>query len=266
MKVPYWKLIIYGLSKGYDAYQLQNFILNEMRFPFDRAMYIRYQSDISSMSQTEITEMSSFIGMELELIKAARDGFGREQIFHDIVALKSSAFIKDDEITDYIDYLYGIDYTKYAPYYAVLHDTSDFKISDWNIFIKFARAAGHPGYAEALSLGKFSTKRSLLFELGIDEDSVESQLERAVKKTGNKYIKAVEGSDKKEAKTWGELYSKLVSVYVGIEKKEQTDIMKDIKLALWSVKSKEYSKYFSEDNSIKPARPIAEEVSDEHSA
>jgi len=233
MKIPYSQLIEYCIYNDDDNDYIMQWLNIVLDLPVDEAIIdeIRELCKFPKSKKSKVykeqkkyaKDLIKYVNDNLNVVKGITAGFGRKEIFKDLVALLSNVDISKETAFKLIDNKYRVDFTEYSDLVDIIFYTEDWSYIDWDSYFNYLLELKQTVMIDSLKTARFSSKEDLLYTLGIGGTTIEEGVIMAVRKSKEMFMSLSANDRPDTIKAIGEAHGKMQSAYIAMKKEGMLD-------------------------------------------
>jgi hypothetical protein len=233
LKLPYLQLIEYCIYEKQTDDTILEWLNNKLGLPVESIMLADIKSvcELPKNKRTKkykelksyANDLVKYVSDNKAIIEGIATGFGRKEIFNNLIALLSNIDIDKKTAFKIIDKNYRVDLTEYSDLINIMFYTGDWTYMDWGFYFKYLEDMQSYVMSDTLKNARFSSKEDLLYSLGLGGNSIEEGVVMAVRKSRDMFMKIDADTRADTIKAIGEVHGKMQSSYIAMKKEGMLD-------------------------------------------
>lgn len=214
LRTPYDKLIKYARTKNMSVDKFVE-MMHTLGFGVSESLY--YDSN-DKLTKKE----ADYIEKRYPDIVMLCDGFGKPDIFYDLIAFLTNPLVKDAEGIGMVEKRYFIDLEKYQDLLYIIYDVTTFDLADWSYYLSWLKEVDDTMYM-LISDARYSTREEVLFSRGYTFELTEEKLKNALNESYKQYMIAAKEGDPYKSEKFGRLFNEFAKTLTAIGASAQED-------------------------------------------
>jgi len=233
LKTPYSQLVEFCIYDKQDNDKILDWFNLKLGLPIDAFVVDEIRKDVEfpknkktkgyKEAKAYSNDLVNYVGERTAIVEGIVNGFGRKEIFNDLIALLSNVDITKKVVFSLLNKKYRVDLNEYSELIDVIFYTEDWTYMDWDTYFRYLDEQKAVTMTNALKAARFSSKEDLIYALGIGGSSVEEGVIMAVRKSKEMFMGLSENTRADTIKAIGEAHGKMQSAYISMKKEGMLD-------------------------------------------